>query len=279
MADTPEEKEPDTQTPNNDASNKHHGAHPIFRPKLQIPSSVINAYRADQEKKNRIEKWKLRIEVFTLLAIVAYAIIAYLQWQTMQEATGIANKAANTAQGALAAQIESARQDRRPWVGLKDVRCEGCTGDTETITIGQMFGVIENSGKTPAIRMVINSAWTNRKAIQPIPDYDSVQRSTPPPPKQNNLPPALLKEMEALKRLNEPAKTALPPNANRVLPIMASFSGKRGFASMTQRQIYYAVGKITYYGAEGNKQYTTNFCLMNEFGVSFRFCPTGNDMK
>ena len=46
-----------------------------------------------------------------------------------------------------------------------------------------------------------------------------------------------------------------------------------------QQTVTYVVGRVTYYGPEMQAQFVTNFSLMNEIGIEFRFCPSGNDMK
>jgi len=199
-----------------------------------------------------------------------------------------AKRSADIADRAMAANIESASEDRRSWVGLRDFRCDGCTSDADgTLIIGEMFGVMENTGKTPAIQMVVSAVWTDRKGADPIPDYDTIQaeinKRDPyaiPSHLSADLTARIAKEMEIMKRFTEPPKTVLPPNAARVLPIIGRAKmGRNKIASIEERKIFYVVGKIVYFNTWEDKPRTTRFCLMNDFGSDFRFCPTGNDMN
>lgn len=198
---------------------------------------------------------------------------------------------------ALDATIESARQDRRPWVGLRDFRCDDCTSKfngpkpdqsfnrIETLKIGNMFGVMENTGKTPAVQMVVHAVWTNRKGSDPIPEYDTLaQRLEAAYQVPSHVPPDMASEigktLELIKRYRGEAPMVLPPNAVRILPMVSSFQMERNpMVRIEEENIAYIVGKITYYDTDRDREYVTTFCLMNETGNEFRFCPTGNDMK
>jgi len=152
-----------------------------------------------------------------------------------------------------------------------------------------MFGVMENSGKTPAVQMVVNSVWTDRKAADPVPDYDTVEQEMSNQMRRayevpSWVPPEVAsdisKTIEVAKRQTSPTPTVLPPGVARPLPIISSAKmGRNIGAQIIERKIFYVVGKITYYGTDRKAQYATSFCLMNDFGANFRFCPTGNDMK
>lgn len=48
--------------------------------------------------------------------------------------------------------------------------------------------------------------------------------------------------------------------------------------TMGEKTVFYAVGKITYYDTRRYKMHVGRVCLINESGVDFRFCPSGNDM-
>jgi hypothetical protein len=150
-----------------------------------------------------------------------------------------------------------------------------------------MYGMMENTGKTPAVKMTIDAVWTDRKASDPIPDLDSIKSQmhdrnpyeVPP-----NLPPDMVagitKLMETLKRLAEPPEVVLPPNAVRTLPIIGRAAMGRDMRAKTEdRKIFYVVGRITYNSTWQDTTHTTDFCLMNEYGASFRDCPSGNSMN
>lgn len=218
-------------------------------------------------------------------------------WQDQAKAV---QEQANIAQQAMNASIQSAQQDRRPWVGLREFHCEHCTSDIkppseprklgerlsviETVKIGNMFGTMENTGKTPAIRMIVKAALTDRKGSDPIPDYDSVFSKPISRPISPSIPADMAAEIaqtyELIERYRGDAPTVLPPNAPRALPIIGGLQMERNSAvDIADKKIIYVVGKITYYGTDTVTEFVTTFCLMNEIGADFRFCPTGNDMK
>jgi hypothetical protein len=204
---------------------------------------------------------------------------------------------------ALDTSIESARQDRRPWVGLRDFRCENCTSELkqpqtdqpsqpfqpfnriETLHIGNMFGVMENTGKTPAVQLIVNAVFTNRMGGEQIPDYASISTEVGKAYEvPMHVPPDMAAEigrtLELIQRYRGAAPTVLPPNANRILPMVGGLQMERNhMARLEDKKIAYIIGKITYYSTERNREYVTTFCLMNEIGAEFRFCPTGNDMQ
>jgi hypothetical protein len=191
---------------------------------------------------------------------------------------------ANISGNALRFSQESADQDRRPWVGLATFQCNSCTSDAGgTLSIGDMFGVMQNTGKTPAVQMIVHALWLDLKRSDPIPDYDSVTGIKNP----YNVPAWLkpeeaaktAKRMDLMKKFNE-ATVVLPPNAVRNLPIIGGIKvGREKAHRYEDDKIFYVVGKITYFSTpKQGKMHTTRFCLMNDFATSFRFCPTGNDM-
>jgi len=201
----------------------------------------------------------------------------------------LANEArhqADISRDAMNASLESADQDRRPWVGLPNFQCNECTSNAQgTLSIGSMFGIMENSGKTPAIHMIVNAAWTSSIRNKPIPEYDSIKAAMRNPYEVPAwLPPDtaadLRKTMELTKKFTEPPMVVLPPNATRALPIIGSIRADRvDTVRYEDQKIFYVVGKITYSSiSKPAKIHTTKFCLMNDSGSNFRFCPTGNDM-
>ena len=238
---------------------------------------------------------------------IVYSIFAGLQWLEIRQSSsdthalattaGIqakatinlaeqARRSADIAEKALQANRELAQEKQRPWVGLRDFRCEDCTSDTDgTLKIGKMFGIMENTGQTPAVQMIINAVWTNRKGSDPIPDYDSIKNMMGDPYEvpeylPEDIAAKISKTMKLTKQFTEPAPTVLPPKAVRVLPIIGRAKmGRNKMASIEDRKIFYVVGKITYYSTERDRQFVTKFCLMNDFGSNFSFCPSGNDMN
>jgi hypothetical protein len=220
-------------------------------------------------------------DLFLVLFTGALVVTSYLQWHALSETLVETRKLveatqiqANAAHQAIITAIELAHQEQRPWVGLRDFQCQGCTAGADgMLTIDSLLGVMENTGRTPAINMRVSAAWTNRKGQAQLPDYDSVQRET----------------MERLHAVGasggmqpsfQPPETVLPPNTTRIIPILYRATidvARRG--PLENRIINYVVGKITYFSTWEDKEHLTIFCLMNESSVQFRFCPSGNRME
>jgi hypothetical protein len=196
------------------------------------------------------------------------------------------------ARDAMNSNIELSREGQRPWVGLQAVQCNGCTiAADRSLNIQDLAGLIANTGRTPALQMVIdNYVAINVPKGDPVPDWPSIERKRKEdeerpfqiPP---NLPPWMAAEMA--KSLEEVKKdmafrksvSVLPPNGTRILHFLPSIKiGREPFPNREQK-VSYVVGQISYYDALRNRQYTTIFCMVNDFGTDFRFCPTGNDMN
>lgn len=201
-----------------------------------------------------------------------------------------AKRQADIAGDALNSNIESANQDRRPWVGLQSLQCNGCRMDADgSLIIGDLSAVLVNTGKTPAIDMIVRWTFISRKASDPIPTYDSIEKEQEAAEKRAlavpaNLPPDVAadvtKTMALVERDITPPKEVLAPNAARGITIIAGLKqGRDIMAKMQDRNIVYGLGKVTYYNASRSVQHTTMFCVMNNFGTAFRYCPIGNEMN
>ncbi len=203
-----------------------------------------------------------------------------------------AKRQADIARAAMNSSIELSREDRRPWVGLQAVQCNGCTiGEDRSLNIRDLAGLIANTGRTPALQMVIdNYVAVNAAKSDPIPDWSSIERKRKQDEERAfrispNLPPNMAaeisKSLEKVKRDMAFQKSigVLPPNGTRVLHFLPSIKvGREPFPSRNER-VTYVIGQIIYYDKQGDRQYTTVFCMVNDIGVDFRFCPTGNDMQ
>jgi hypothetical protein len=210
----------------------------------------------------------------------------------------IAQEQAKAAQDSVAAIQEQttiarqlAQEDRRPWVGARDFECGKCTTTpketnpndartpvtVEDLLIGDMSIFLENFGRTPAIDMNFSSFFgVVRTKSQPIPDYDSIVAETTP----KSVPSEYAKQVEIIKNFTGLKSTVLPPNSSRKIKMPEQMMQERKLnIPIPEQTVTYVLGRITYYGPERRKQFITNFCQMNEKGVEFRFCPTGNDMK
>lgn len=182
--------------------------------------------------------------------------------------------------------IELSEMDRRPWVGLRDFGCNACSEKDNKLHIGDMFGVMENTGKTPAVDMVVDAYSETDLSTSPIPTFKSIREamkdvytipsSTPP-----DIAASIIRTRELIDKFRGSGKVVLPPNATRRLPIVAGFEIDRGpeIRHIDNEEIVYVLGRITYYDVKRLKEYTTTFCLFNETGSGFGFCSSGNDMN
>ncbi len=211
---------------------------------------------------------------------------ATAQAKAGNELARAARRSADIANEALEAGIESGWEDRRPWVGLQAFQCNGCTETDGNLRIGVLAGIIANTGKTPAIRMSIHvGSILNIRKSDPIPDWDSMQRESDEREKKSRerLPPDIAaqisKSMEILNR-EMSAQTVLPPNGTEGLNLITGTSiGRPKDIRERHEMLQYVVGKITYYDIrQASEQHTTKFCLVNNYGVDFHFCASGNSM-
>jgi hypothetical protein len=201
-----------------------------------------------------------------------------------------AKRQADIATEALRSNIESANQDRRPWVGLQSLQCNNCRQDTDgSAIIGELSAVLVNTGKTPAIDMVVSWTFESTKASDPIPTYDMIEKDREAALKRArtvspNLPPDvaadIAKTMSLVERDIAPPREVLAPNAARGITIIAGLKqGRNRMARMEDTNVVYGLGKITYYDTSHTVQHTTTFCVMNKFATLFQYCPTGNEMN
>lgn len=202
---------------------------------------------------------------------------AIMQSNETQKLAKHAEESANIAKETLNHIRESSKKDRRPWVGLRDIICDNCISEPNgSIYIGDMFGIIENTGKTPAVQMIVGVAATSCKSSDPVPDYATIRQKIHT---IYDTQPTNQTDIRSRSMIENPP-TVLSPNTSRNITFIRGYKlvrDKRTF--LEGGKILYVVGEITYYGVERKEQYVTKFCLMNDFGDTFRFCPTGNDMQ
>jgi len=194
---------------------------------------------------------------------------------------------ANTAREAMTANIDSAQQDRRPWVGIR-VECSTCQQfEADGSLNASIAGVIANSGKTPAVGMKFTTSIAGPLKDGGIPSIDSLQQEADARLRENMSRMRPEVAAEVARAVKETTQTqpiiALAPNAGQNFgfgPI--TYTGRQfqpGHLPKSQQPIY-AIGKVTYYGTDRKREYVTTFCLVNEFGHrEFGFCSTGNDMN
>jgi hypothetical protein len=201
-----------------------------------------------------------------------------------------AKRQADIAHDAISATAESADQDRRPWVGLQLLQCNNCKTEADgSLIIGDLSAVLVNTGKTPAVDMIVDSTIVSTKASEPIPTYDAIEKQNEATRKRmeiipSNLPPEIAadeaKSIEFIKRQMMPSKEVLAPNAPRGITIIVGFrQGRNMMMRREDQNVIYGLGKVTYYDTAHTIQHTTMSCVMNDFGTNFRYCPAGNQMN
>lgn len=141
---------------------------PVLPPEVKIPEAVIKHWDTNEDRKYRLDRCGIAIQVAMVLAIVGYTIVSCNQWRTLQETLKVTNtqakattEAANAATRAndLAAQAfdETKRSNEwayRAWLTVKDIR------DAPSVVVGshaELVAQIENTGRSPAQNVQVNA--------------------------------------------------------------------------------------------------------------------------
>jgi len=225
-----------------------------------------------------------------------------------REQIGIAQKQADAAQKSVEALQEQMRVDQRAWIGVPSVENVGGSGDSKNLMIGNLILVVRNSGKTPALRMSGRVLVTKRKWTDPIPDFDvETRKQDLESKKSRNLTLQQQKERDRklLKEHPEMAATiadfrrkvalldaqiqgqihdltsaeggVLAPGVTDTFTLLSSVQEGRGNEPVPRT--IYVLGNFTYYDIfHGTPMRTTKYCLMNQSGTQFTFCPASNWM-
>jgi hypothetical protein len=189
---------------------------------------------------------------------------------------------------------DRALQDSRPWVGLRESSCENCTLEDYSRP-GRAFGILENTGKTPAIEIRVDWAVTTQNAAQPVPSYDKIMRFIEKPPFRVGSSlrgESRRKAQQMVNALNNVLSSeifVIPPGATHPMPMLdvGTDLGNVVSSELKNNQITYAVGRVTYQSPWRDGIHTTNFCMReipqttqrNVPYILFKFCTTGNSMN
>lgn len=208
---------------------------------VNIPDGIITRKtREDTTSEQQYQRRTLALSFVSILIVLSLAYLAYLQWGDMNEANFLTFKALRDAKisrrqtnEALKASIDQFHLDQRAWVGP--------TGHTTLIiSEGEKLAysiIIQNSGKTPALKMHTNISG------------NSVAKGTPFTFSYE--PPNTIR-----------SESVLQPNAT-------SFLAPEGKTSITQGNInalksgdyiLYFYGRIDYRDVFGEKIHITTFC-------------------
>ena len=122
-------------------------APPVLSPKSNIPPPVTNPTETKKDREYRLNRNRFWVEILTLVAVVAYALIAYQQWEEMRKSTEAATKAAQIAEATLKSTKDSFERDQRAWIIVEKLLLEDEPRIGQKITV---HGRFQNTGKTPA---------------------------------------------------------------------------------------------------------------------------------
>jgi hypothetical protein len=120
---------------------------------VNIPERIeVRQSAEDTEHDRRYKNRSLLLSFVTFWAIAIYAVLVYLQYREMINATGVTQAAVNEArhnrlQGerAMIAELEQSRLDQRAWIGINNV-----VGAPKLNDVWKVEVVFHNSGRTPA---------------------------------------------------------------------------------------------------------------------------------
>lgn len=218
MTDDPNVKFEEAKSPTVSSDQNHQPSPPVLRSELQIPETLIDKYDSQQAKNARNERWKLRLEVGTFLAVVAYATVAGYQGCKMREAADATRISADAARDAvqiakntlksgnesfsktlteMQAQskamrisadaatdsnritLMAARNEQRAWLGPEET-VKPTPQELEKGGKAFLFGVkIKNVGRTPALEVKTETAL---RFLPPGAKFEPIYTYTPNEP-------------------------------------------------------------------------------------------------
>jgi hypothetical protein len=178
--------------------------------------------------------------------------------------------------------------DQRPWIGISNYTCE-CAENSGTFKIDKLTVSYTNSGRTPAIKVSGKFTFVMRKWSEPIPTFDEEDErqkkaftdSMKKTPKE--LRQMVEKDVQQMSGRFYPEGGTLAPNVTNLRILGAgSFFGRDPKLLGPERQMVYALGKITYYDTMTPQLHTTTFCLVEDPMArpgTFSFCAKGQSMN
>jgi hypothetical protein len=175
----------------------------------------------------------------------------------------------------LAQQGNVVKLEQRPWIGANNITCIECshTSSDGTLHIGALSINLQNTGKTPAIKVLVNQQLMDLTSTDPTPRYHPRAEITSRNPYDSKI-------IELGNRFRGVQPFVLAPNESHLEILARNLNwARKTRVSLEEEKIIYFVGEITYYSTWDNKTvHTTRFCLFNETGTEFHYCDSGNDM-
>lgn len=165
------QKQVETLTKGQKSQNEHQQAQSVVRPEIKI-LRPINAEKEAREARNeKRDRWKLRIEGATFLAVFAYAIINYHMLGQMRETNKATSDSFSKTLGEMKAQTsaqqiaaDAAKREanigtnqlelsERPWVSIKEISInEPLRFDAKGALISTIH-VLRNTGHSPGMHV------------------------------------------------------------------------------------------------------------------------------
>jgi hypothetical protein len=270
----PRKKNQQAQSPTHNAEKKADstpGQPPLIADIPPTPRSTADAHNGKQGAVpwwKTWRAWKRLLEIAVGLAAVGYAVITYMQWRDLGR---------------------NFEMDQRAWLGIASINTEGAAGSINSFRVGRLSLTLQNSGKTPALRLsgeccILSYAATS----DPIPDYDERKKRIRDGERTNveariRAEPNRADEISAAWERSHSreiqAGGVIAPNTSRTISIMEGMDWENPRAPSPS--VFYILGKFTYSDAfPETPRRTTKFCLMHVTGTgsTFSFCPENNWM-
>ncbi|HTF61906.1 MAG TPA: hypothetical protein VK638_04250 [Edaphobacter sp.] len=212
------------------------------------------------------------------------------QVSKLQASVNETHALATAAQRAVDTNIRLAVEDRRPWVGLQSLQCKGCRLEPDgSLSIGILAAELVNTGKTPAVDMIISLDYMSLRASEPVPTYEDSRKQAKAARMRMDAVPfrtrpefadEIRKTQLAWEKVITPSSEVLAPNASRPVTIISGLKqGRNRMSSIADRNVVYGLGEATYYDTSRAIQHKTTFCVLNLFGIEFQYCSIGNEMN
>jgi hypothetical protein len=93
----------------NTAERKRNQPPPVLRAELEVPQAIRDQKAAQDTRNNRRENWRLAVEIITVLIVLGYTSVAYLQWTEFIGSTDAAFDSAKAARRSAAVAAENAQ--------------------------------------------------------------------------------------------------------------------------------------------------------------------------
>jgi hypothetical protein len=239
-------------------ANAEQSGPPFVRAEVNFAQGLeIRKPTADATDDRNYQRWTLRVQVATLVALVVYAVFMYFQWQETINATDTAQQAVHEArltrqqsQQAFYATVNQFHLEQRAWIGVLGVgNLKVKVGESPQASV-----IVVNSGKTPAVyvKQIISGN------ILPKGQSSFIYKSSPAEKSQSVIQPGMNVRIDF--PANEPPVTQT--SADDI---------KYG------RATFHIYGKITYQDVFGKEHYTTFCFIVTPDLTSTEWCAEYND--